>query len=73
MRRRVAVLLPCCFALFALAAPSAHAGTIEQVTTTAVGVLPATATLTLSTPDDPGIAKVCLKSRSQGQLGCLAV
>ena len=74
MRRRLTVILSCCSVL-ALAAPfAAKADPIEQITTTAVGVVPASVTLTLNDPNTtPGIAKICLKSRSQGQIICIAI
>ena len=71
MRRKLAFTLPFCFVL-AAAAPVAKADPIEQITTTAVGVIPASVTLTLNNPQtEPGLVKVCVKSRSQGQLFCI--
>jgi hypothetical protein len=74
MRRRVLLLLPCCF-VFAMAAPAARADTVlEKVTTTAVGAVPATATVTINDPQSAtGLLKVCITSHSAGQLACVTL
>jgi hypothetical protein len=75
MRRRFVLVLLSFFAL-AVAAPAAHADIIEQVNATANGVLPASVTVTLSEPNaTPGapLVKVCIKSRTAGQIGCIAI
>jgi hypothetical protein len=73
MRRILAVILPSCLALL-MAVPAAHAGTIERVETTAEGVVPATVIVTLNNPDTAtGLVRVCITSRSAGQLACINI
>ena len=74
MRRRViAAVLPCGF-LFAMFAAPAHANVIEQVKAEATGIVPASVTVTLEDPSTTtGLVRLCVTSKSQGQLFCIAI
>jgi hypothetical protein len=73
MRRKLAFIVPCCFAL-AMGAPAARANTIEQVKATANGVVPASVTITVSDPRiEDGLLKVCVTSNTFGRLFCIAI
>ena len=73
LRRILVTVLPLSF-LFAMFAPPAHAGVIERVETDAQGLLPATVIVTLRDPStETQLVRVCLTSRSAGQLLCVAI